>query len=221
MFKYKKTIIHILGIISIIALIYFLSSIDKVVLESIATRLGWFGPAIIALVLVATQVFAPLSGSAFFFISVKLYGYGETAIITYFTNILSAVICFFISRYWGRKVVAKLVGEKTMNEIDEIAAIHETSLLVIGRTLGYYFFDFISYALSLTKVSFKKYITYTIVLNLIPTLLLYFVFRDFDFSTFKNSMILYGFVALTGLIFAYLFWRLVKKSRANKENKTL
>jgi uncharacterized membrane protein YdjX (TVP38/TMEM64 family) len=212
-YNYKKIIKQSCAVIFIVTLIYLLSAIDKQALESIALRLGWIGPVFLALVLVSTQVFAPLSGSAFYFIGIRLYGYEAILIMFYCTSMISAVLCFFIARKWGRDLVIKLVGKNAMARIDEIALIHEKSLLIIGRTLGYYFFDFISYALGLTKISFKKYITYTAVLTLIPSLLLYFVFKNLDFNSFKNSMIFYLFVVLTGVIFAFLFARLVRNKR--------
>ena len=163
--NYKKIVKQICGVIFIVTLIYLLSSIDKQVLENTALRLGWLGPVFLGLVLVSTQVFAPLSGSAFYFIGIRLYGYESILILFYCTSMISAVICFFVARKWGRGLVTKLVGENAMHKIDEIASIHEKSLLIIGRTLGYYFFDFISYALGLTKISFKRYFTYTAVLT--------------------------------------------------------
>ncbi len=197
----------------IVTFIYLLSSIDKQTLEKTAISLGWWGPLFISLIFISTQVFAPLSGSAFYFIGIKLYGYESILIMFYITSMISSVICFFIARKWGRKMVIKLVGAKNIARIDEIALIHEKQLLIIGRTLGYYFFDFISYALGLTKISFKKYFSYTAVLTLIPSLILYFVFKNLDFNSFKNSMVFYLFVVLTGVLFAYLFARIVKKGK--------
>lgn len=216
---YKKLAQNVFWIALLITFIYLLNSIDKQVLENIALRLGWLGPLFIGLILICTHVFAPISGTAFYFLGIRLYGYESIAILFYFTSMISATICFFIARKWGRGIVIKLVGEKTMVQIDDIVLIHERSILIIGRLLGYYFFEFISYALGLTTISFKKYISYTAGLTLIPALILYFIFRNLDFNSFQNSMIYYGSIIITGIAFAYLFGRLVQKGKVVTINK--
>lgn len=211
--KLKQNAKSIFFGICLIVFIYLLSSVDKTILENTARQLGWLGPIFIGIILICTQVFAPLSGSAFYFVGIRLYGYEEILLLFYITSIISAVITFYIARKWGRNIVIKLVGKKTMVEIDEIALVHEKPLLIVGRTLGYYFFDFISYALGLTKISFKRYITYTIFLTLIPSFILYFVFKNLNFDSFQNSMVYYISIVSTGIIFAFFFRRLTKKSR--------
>ncbi len=215
-YNYKKIVKSVFWAIVLITFVYFLYSIDKEILENIAIRLGWLGPVFIGLVLVCTQVFAPLSGSAFFFIGVKLYGYQPMLVLFYCTSMISAPICFFVARTYGRGMVTKLVGKENMGRLDEVTLLHEKPLLIVGRTLGYYFFDFISYALGLTKISFKKYFSYTVLLTLIPYILLYFVFKNLNFDNFRNVMVFYGAMVITGIVFAYLFGRLVRKARLNK-----
>lgn len=218
-YNYKKIAKQVFLAMCLVTLIYLLSTVDKTSLENIAFRLGWLGPVFIVLILVCTQVFAPLSGSAFYFVGIRLYGYETILVLFYVASMISATICFFIARKWGRKIVTKLVGKDTMNQIDEIASIHERPLLIIGRTLGYYFFDFISYALGLTKIPFKKYFVYTAVLTLIPSSIFYFAFKNLNFDSFQNSIIYYSSIAVTGVVFAFLFRKLVKDSRGQREMK--
>lgn len=209
----KKYAREILWGILIVVFIYILSSIDKEVLEHVALRLGWVGPVFIALILLLTHIFAPISGTPFYLLGIRLYGYETIVVLFYFTSMLSAAICFFIARKWGRGLVTKLVGTKSMHEIDAVASLHETTLLFVGRTLGYCFFEFTSYALALTKVPFKKYMLYTATLTLIPMSILYAVFRNADFATFHSSLIYYSIVAGTGILFALYVASLVKNRK--------
>jgi len=209
-YNFKKIGKNVFWIMCFVVFIYFLSSIDKQVLEDIAIRLGWLGPVFIGLVFVITHVFAPISGTAFYFVGIRLYGYESILIIYYCASMVSATIAFFIARKWGRGLVIKLVGEKTMNHIDKSVAVNENYLLVVGRLFGYSFFDFISYTLGFTKVSFKKYITYTAIFTFINSLILYFIFRNLDFESFQNSIIYHAFIVLTGLLLAYLFSRVIR-----------
>ena len=212
-YNLKKIGKNIFWIICLVAFIYLLSSIDKEVLENTAIRLGWLGPVFIGLIFVLTHVFAPLSGTALYFVGIRLYNYESILVIYYCASMVSATICFFIARRWGRNLVIKLVGEKTMNHIDKSVRVNENYLLIVGRLFGYSFFDFISYTLGFTKVSFKKYITYTAVFTLINSLILYFIFRNLDFESFQNSIIYYISIVFTGLLLAYLFSRVIRDKK--------
>ena len=102
-----------------------------------------------------------------------------------------------------------------MDQIDKNVTANENHLLIFGRIFGYSFFEFVSYALGLTQISFKKYSTYTAIFTFINSLILYFIFRNFDFESFQNSVMYYAFIVMTGLLLAYLFSKVLKKS--NKE----
>jgi len=74
-----------------------------------------------------------------------------------------ATIAFFISRYFGRKIVLKLVGEEWVDEVDEWIDEHGTKAIFVARLVPLIPFDLISYVSGLTKMDFKKYIVATII----------------------------------------------------------
>jgi uncharacterized membrane protein YdjX (TVP38/TMEM64 family) len=212
-YNYRKFSKNIFLAILLVVFIYLFSTIDKETLEQISVRLGWLGPLFIGLVFVFTHVFAPISGTPFYLVGIQLYGYETILILFYCTSMISATICFFIARKWRRKIVTKLVGEKMMANIDDTVSFNESSILITGRTLGYCFFEFTSYALGLTTISFKKYIAYTAVLTPIPMLLLYLVFKNLDFDSFQDSMIYYSTIAISGVLFAFFLSHIIKKRK--------
>ncbi len=209
----KEIFTYTISFIAFLAFLYFINSIPVSLIEKAAIGLGWLGYLFLLLIIICTQVFAPISGTAFYIIGIKLYGFGTLMIIFYFASVLSASISFYIARRWGRRIVVKLIGKKSMDHIDGIAETHDTYLLVIGRTLGFFFFDFISYALGFTTISFKKYIAYTVALTIIPLTIQYFVFRNTNFDSFGGSAVWYVSTLITGLIFAYLFARIIKSKK--------
>jgi uncharacterized membrane protein YdjX (TVP38/TMEM64 family) len=215
MAKYTKKEIfsYTISVIAFLFFLYFINSIPTSLIEKTALSLGWLGYLFLLLVIICSQVFAPISGTAFYLIGIKLYGFGTLMIIFYFSSVMSAAISFYIARRWGRRIVVKLVGTKSMDHIDSIAETHDTYLLVIGRTLGFFFFDFISYALGFTTISFKKYIGYTAALTVIPLTIQYFVFRNTNFDSFGGSAIWYVSTLITGLIFAFLFARIIQNKK--------
>jgi uncharacterized membrane protein YdjX (TVP38/TMEM64 family) len=204
-------------------LFYASTLVDASDVEAITNKAGWFGPILIALFILATQVFAPLSGTPGIFVGIKLYGFANTLILFYFTSLLSATINFWLARKYGRKIVAKFVGEKTLNEIDELSKVNERVLLITSRIFGYYFFDIISYAVGLTKIKFMKYFIYTALLTLIPTIAQYFIFSHLDFNSFGGMLIYFGSIAATGAIFTRFFYKVYvrRKDRPANEERRL
>ncbi len=202
---------NIFWITLFVVFLYTLSSIDKKVLENISISLGWFGPIFLIVMFVSTHVFAPISGTALYITGIRIYGYEKVLLLFYIASMISATICFFIARKWGRSLVIKLVGKNSMDTIDKNVTANENHLLIFGRIFGYSFFEFVSYALGLTQISFKKYITYTAIFTCINSLILYFIFRNFDFESFQNSVIYYAFIGMTGLLLAYLFSKVLKR----------
>lgn len=206
----KEIAQYTLSMIAVLVFIYLVSTIDESFLERVTTGLGWWGFVFFIGIIITTQIFAPVSGTAFCLVGIKLYGYGVLMILFYVGSMIACVISFYIARRWGRRIVIKLIGEKSMNHIDQVTESHENSLLVVGRLLGFFFFDFVSYALGFTKISFKKYFTYTALLTIPPLVAQYFIFRNLDFTSFKGLAIWYISTAITGILFAYFVFRLLK-----------
>ncbi len=210
----KKDILkYTLSATALVVFLYLVSSIDKTVLEKIAIKLGPWGLILFFVVMICSHVFAPISGTPLYFVAIKVYGYETMLAVYYVTCMVSAALCFYIARRWGRRIVVKLVGKKSMDHIDQATTSHERTLLVTGRLLGYFFFDFISYMLGFTNVSFKNYMTYTAVVTLIPIALLYFVFRGLDFNTFEGLLVYCGSIVLTGIVFSIIFTRIIKSKK--------
>lgn len=204
---------YTLSLVLLLVFIYFIGSIDRETLEKVSTTLGVWGPVFFVFIIFCTHIFAPLSGTALYLAGIKLYGYETSLVLYYLTCLLSATASFYIARKWGRKVVVKLIGKKSMDHIDQMTEKHEQLLLVSGRTFGYFFFDFVSYALGFTKVSFKKYFTYTATLTLIPILLLYMVFKNFDFTSVRGMTIYYGLIIIAAVVFGYIFRKIMKAKK--------
>jgi uncharacterized membrane protein YdjX (TVP38/TMEM64 family) len=176
-------------------------------IEAITTTAGRFGPLLVGLFIVLTQVFAPLSGTPVMIVGIKLYGYPQAMGLLYGSCLLSATLNFWIARLYGRTLVKKLVGEKALLRIDELSQINERTLLISARILGYSFFDLISYAVGLTTISFKKYFLYTALLTLIPFSVQYFLFSRLNFNNLRDTLIYFVSITAAGAIFARILYK--------------
>lgn len=192
--------------LAIISLFFLSTLITPAQVESITSTAGWFGPLLIGLFLLLTQVFAPLSGTPVMIVGIKLYGYPQTMALLYGSCLVSAILNFWIARRYGRNLVKKLVGEKALKSIDELSQLNERVLLISSRIFGYSFFDLISYAMGLTKISFKKYFVYTASLTLIPFIVQYFLFSGIDFNSLRGMLIYFVSIAAAGAVFARILY---------------
>lgn len=204
-FLIKHAPVVLLSII-VAGLFYLSTLITPAQVEAVTGRAGWFGPVLVALFILLTQVFAPLSGTPGVFVGIKLYGYANTLALLYAVSMLSSVINFWIARAYGRGIVRRFVGDKTLKDIDELSQVNERVLLLTSRIFGYYFFDIISYAVGLTKIRFKKYFLYTAVFTLIPVTAQYILFSRLDFGGLRGMLIYFLSMAATGAVFTKIFY---------------
>lgn len=197
--------------------LYGSTLIDEGTVHQVTARAGMWGPVVISAFILFTQVCAPLSGSLGLFIGIKLYGYGNAMTLFYTVSMISATINFFLSRVCGRAVVRRLVGASGLNQIDDLSQAEERTILAMARLLGYYFFDFISYAAGFSQMPYRTYMAYTAALTLVPFGVQYFLFRNLDFNSPTGVFLYYGSVFATGIIFSQVFYKLFVKADRHRE----
>lgn len=117
-----------------------------------------------------------------------------------------ATIAFFISRYFGRRIVIKLLGDEWVGEVDEWIDKNGSKAILIARLIPLIPFDLISYVAGVTKIDFRKYIIATII-GMIPRA----IFLVYAGTTAKGILSLIGmgidFIMVAGIlaIFAIVY----------------
>jgi uncharacterized membrane protein YdjX (TVP38/TMEM64 family) len=208
---YRRLAFGALGGLAVVAFLWGSTLIPQERVEGVATRLGMWGFVPIGLFILFTQVFAPFSGSPGIFIAIKLYGFTVAMTLFYGVSMLSATINFYIGRRFGRTAVLRFVGEDSMQRIDSIAEAESVRMLILARIFGYYFFDFISYAMGLTSISFVRYLAYTALFTLFPIALQTVLFRRLDFNSLGGISIYYGSLVIVTFIFGRVFVQVFRK----------
>lgn len=184
-------------------------------------RAGFFGPLLIIFYIVLSHVLVPLSVTPGVLLSLLLFGAYQTAIYLYLAGKISAIVNFYIARKFGRTWVTKLVGKKAMREIDEFVELSETKLLIIARLFGFPFFDVVSYAVGLTKVSFKKYFIITLIFSFPSSFCLNLIlFKNVDFASKTNLLISLGGFITVGMIFSLLVEKYLRQKKKNEQSDT-
>jgi uncharacterized membrane protein YdjX (TVP38/TMEM64 family) len=183
--------------------------------QQVINTLGIWGYLIIILYVVASHVFAPISGSPAVILAFTIYGVDTGLLLAYIAGLISCTINFYLSRKFGREIIKKFAGKDSLEKIDSIPFSDEKKTLIVARVLGFALFDFISYAFGLTNMPFKSYFIITAITGAFINTLLYFVYRNINFRSTEGIAIMYIFLgsALAGFtIILNLYIKKVKKN---------
>ena len=219
----RKIGIEIIKITAIVIILYIVLKMILIPLvvserfKEFTVSLGFFGYFIVIGYTVLSHVFAPLAGTPGVLLGVTIYGIKTGMFLLYVAGLISASINFWISRKFGRKMVIKLVGEKSMNEVDEFTSVEGKQVLLISRLLGFPIFEFISYAAGLTTISFKDYFIITAIASIFTNIASYLVFRNINFQSETGIMIWIGSIVLAGIIFGFFIKSYLKKKKYNSQ----
>ena len=174
MFKLKpKFQIGLAVTILISVLLYLLGKqIPEAEIEYFIHSVGPWAPMVWILLHQVSYVIAPISGLPF--LIAGFYLFEKTVIIyVYFAVLLGATLNFWISRIWGRSLVARFAGEGAMKKIDTLSEEYGVITLIAARMLQGGIGDFVSYAYGLTSMKFSTYIVIT-AFSIIPGSLLWY-----------------------------------------------
>jgi uncharacterized membrane protein YdjX (TVP38/TMEM64 family) len=154
----KETIIQIIWLAVVISL-FVLSwkLIRSGNLEIIINSLGIWGPVLIILLKVSTLVIAPLGGSPLYIISGALYGiYGFFIVLL--GDIIGSLICYFLSRHYGQRILGFFIGSSNMDSLMRIVGLlGNTKSLLKVRIIALQMPEIFAYAAGLAKVKFSKF----------------------------------------------------------------
>ncbi len=158
----KKAILLVAGVLLIIFALYYIQkniiSIDIEEIKAFVNSFGILGPLVLIALITLTIIISPLASLPFWFASLALFGYWQTCFYILVSHGAGSAIDFLIAQRWGRPVVAKLVGKKGIDKIDNITEIIGLKMLFIARLIGGASADYVSYAAGLTSMEFKPYL---------------------------------------------------------------
>lgn len=114
---------------------------------------------------------------------------------------LGAVVAFWISRRFGRKVVVRFINPKYLSRLDTVAAHKSGFGLLLLRFVPIVSFNLLNYAAGLTSVSWFTYL-WTTALGIIPILVLS-VFAGANLAHFEPAFVLLALLVL-GLVVLFV-----------------
>lgn len=158
MFKRQKIVEYVWLIIIILL---FVVSIQMIKSGSLVNQIDSFGilaPIIFVLLKISTLVIAPLSGTPLYFIAGSLFGNLNGLLLSLLGDALGSVICFFLSRYYGHKIVKTLAGEKFFGKVmNTVAVLKDSKSFIKARVALIFMPEVLAYASGFSKINFLTF----------------------------------------------------------------
>ena len=99
-----------------------------------------------------------LPGTIFSVASGFQFGFVQGLVLIFFADFLSCSISFLLARRLGRNYVRNLLGSKQMGRVESISRDYlEKNYFLMTALLMSGFFDFVCYAIGLTKITWKRF----------------------------------------------------------------
>jgi len=193
---------------------FILSSLNVDIVRGYILSFGLLAPVVSFLLMILQSVVAPLPAFLITFANAGLFGWIKGALLSWTSSMVGAALCFYIARYFGRKIVEKLTSKFALESIDSFFERYGNYAVVVARLLPFISFDIVSYAAGLTSMSFWKFIIATGIGQLPATIVYSYVGGMLVGGT---KMFVFGLLilfALTTMIFLF------KKIYDDKQVKT-
>jgi len=139
------------------------------------------------------------------------FGFVQGLIIIFFADFISCSISFLLARNLGRDYISGLLGSRQMRRVESISKDYlEKNYFLMTALLMSGFFDFVCYAIGLTKITWKRFmpaLVFSIIISDSPFVASGFAARKIKDIGLKNFLqkILNGELDLISGNYLFLF----------------
>ena len=223
--------IILIAAILIIVLLYFIVPSFNATMKNFVTQLGSLNleavvelirgygvyAAIISFILMILQsVLAPIPALLITLANAAVFGWWKGALLSFWSAMAGAALCFYIARTLGRDYVEKVVTKTGLAKVDEFFERYGKNSILICRLLPFVSFDIVSYAAGLTPIKFWDFFIAT-GLGQLPATIVYSYLGNLAGSTKTIFISIVCVVALSALV--YMIGKIYNdKKKANKSN---
>ncbi len=183
----------------------FFISIEE--LAALVARAGFWGPLLLIVLKASTIVIAPLSGSPLYPLAGALFGGSIGLLSIVLGDMLGAVISFYISRRYGKAVVARFLSASNLKFLDTaLSYMGSVKGFLIARILFSPLPEVASYGAGLTTIPFWPFFFIHSVVGLVPAMVLVWFGASLSLSSGPFGMLailLVGSVAAGVGVFAF------------------
>ncbi|MDO4679972.1 MAG: TVP38/TMEM64 family protein [Aerococcus sp.] len=122
---------------------------------------GAYAALISFLLMIMQSIIAPLPAFLITIANANLFGWWQGALLSWFSAMVAACLCFYLARILGRDLVVKITSEKGLNNIENFFDHYGTHTILIARLLPFMPFDIVSFAAGLMPMSVVEFVVAT------------------------------------------------------------
>ncbi|WP_215491758.1 TVP38/TMEM64 family protein [Fenollaria sporofastidiosus] len=229
----KKTIskIVLIAIILLTVLLYFVVPSFHATINNFVSKLGSLNlDAVIELIrgygayaavvsfflMILQSILSPIPALLITLSNAAIFGWWKGALLSFWSAMAGAALCFYIARTLGRDVVEKITTKTGLAKVDEFFERYGKNSILICRLLPFVSFDIVSYAAGLTPIKFWDFFIAT-GLGQLPATIVYSYLGNLAGSTKTIFISIVCVVALSALV--YMIGKIYNdKKKANKSN---
>ena len=197
----------------------FVSKLGSLNLESVIELIRGYGAyaAVISFFLMILQsILSPIPALLITLSNAAVFGWWKGALLSFWSSMVGAALCFYIARTLGRDVVEKITTKTGLAIVDEFFERYGKNSILICRLLPFVSFDIVSYAAGLTPIKFWDFFIAT-GLGQLPATIVYSYLGNLAGSTKTIFISIVCVVALSALV--YMIGKIYNdKKKANKSN---
>lgn len=197
----------------------FVSKLGSLNLESVIELIRGYGAyaAVVSFFLMILQsILSPIPALLITLSNAAIFGWWKGALLSFWSSMAGAALCFYIARTLGRDVVEKITTKTGLAKVDEFFERYGKNSILICRLLPFVSFDIVSYAAGLTPIKFWDFFIAT-GLGQLPATIVYSYLGNLAGSTKTIFIAIVSVVALSALV--YMIGKIYNdKKKANKSN---
>ena len=150
-------------IIAIVLILFDVNSISDLFYNFVSSLQSnnFFSLTLILLLFIlrSTSIIIPvLPGTIFSVAAGFQFGFAQGLVVIFLADFVSCSTCFLLARKLGRNYISRLLGSKQMRRVESISQDYlESNYFLMTALLMSGFFDFVCYAIGLTKITWKKF----------------------------------------------------------------
>lgn len=142
----------------VVAAIGFANQIGIEQIRTNVAQLGVWAPLLVLLLRLTSIVIPVLPGTAYSIVAGALFGFWQGLLVIAIADLIACTANFFIAKRYGRNVVQKLVGQRFMGKVDRLSRKYlESNFFLLTGILMTGLFDFVCYAVGLTRMSWRSF----------------------------------------------------------------
>lgn len=196
----------------------FVTELGSLNLESVIELIRGYGAyaAVISFFLMILQsVLAPIPALLITLSNAAVFGWWKGALLSFWSAMAGAALCFYIARTLGRDAVEKIVTKSGLDKVDEFFERYGKNSILICRLLPFVSFDIVSYAAGLTPIKFWDFFLAT-GLGQLPATIVYSYLGNLAGSTKTIFISIVSVVALSALV--YMIGKIYNDKKKSKSN---